>query len=88
MHKLAHTLESLFGSVPRNNVGFIGVVDCQLLQVLLNTVPALGPNGFAFVHERGEIEIISFDRVLDSCLLPGISKVRSRYSPTLYIERE
>ena len=86
VHKLAHTLEGLFVSVPRDDVGFIGAVGRQLLQVLLNTVPALGPNGLAFVHKRREIKIVSFDRVLDPFYLPGIGKVRSRYSATLHVE--
>ena len=61
VHKLAHTLEGLFGSVPRNDVGLIGVVGRQFLQVLLHTVPALGPNGLALVHERGKVKVVSFD---------------------------
>src|SRR5215831_1682313 len=88
VHKLAHTLGCLFVPVPRDAVSLIGVVSRQFLQVLLNTVPALGPNGFAFVHERKEIEMVSFDRVLDLCLLPCIGKVRSRYSTTLHVKGE
>jgi hypothetical protein len=54
---LAHTLNGLFGSVPRDDVGLTSVVKRQLLQVLLNAVPALGPNGLAFVHERGKVKV-------------------------------
>jgi hypothetical protein len=57
VHKLAHTLNGLFGSVPRDDVGLTSVVKRQLLQVLLNAVPALGQNGLAFVHERGKVKV-------------------------------
>jgi hypothetical protein len=88
VHQLAYTLEGLFRSVPRDDVRFIGVVNRQFLQVLLNTVPAVSPNGFAFVHKRGKVKVVSFDRVLDSCLLPCIGKVRSWYGTILHIEGE
>jgi hypothetical protein len=66
----------------------IGMVGRQFLQVLLNTVPALVPNNLALVHEQRKVEVVSFDRVLDSCLLPCIGKVRGRYSATFNIEGE
>lgn len=87
-HKVAHVLNGLFVSIPRYDVGLVIVVGPQFPQVFLHTIPALGPNSFALVHERGKVEVVSFDRVLDSCLLPCIGDVRGRYGATLHVERE
>jgi hypothetical protein len=87
-HQLAHTLEGLLISVPRNDVLLIVVVGLQLLQVLPNTVPALGPNGLALVHERRKVEVVSFNRVLHPFSLPCVGEVGSRDGATFHIERE
>lgn len=87
-HKLAYALNGLFGSVPRNTVGLVSVVGRQFLQVLLDAGPAFCPNDLTLVHERGKVEVVSCDRVLDSYLLPCIGEVRSRYGTTLNIEGE